>query len=216
MAAQRWACWVMVTGARGAGTLGPASSPPSCPGPHGERGGVGRPGEARLAPLRSLLPPAPALPRLTSDHLAPAPRSARAAPRQPPLLASGSPEERRLQRRGPCHVPFLAPRFSPPVPHRLCPCVRGPPAPGAGLAGRAAGAVPGWAACPAEPAGVPPDCPPPSCRITCWTGCPTPRRQLGCASDCSSAALAASRLQTLTSAGPSALLPPTSSLGPCP
>lgn len=92
MAAQRWACWVMVTGARGAGTLRTASSPPACPGPRGKRGGVGRPGEALLAPLPALPPfprPGPAPPHLSS------PRAARAAlrssERRPPRLGDGDP-----------------------------------------------------------------------------------------------------------------------------
>ncbi|KAM6343254.1 uncharacterized protein FN964_011048 [Alca torda] len=50
-----------------------------------------------------LPPPAPALPRLTSAHLA----SRSACP------PSGSPEECRLQRSAPGRVPPLAPRFSP-------------------------------------------------------------------------------------------------------
>lgn len=91
MAARRWACWVMVTGARGAGTLRSASSPPACPGPRGKRGGVGRPGEALLAPLPALPPfprPGPAPPHLSS------PRAARAAlrssERRPPHPAGGA------------------------------------------------------------------------------------------------------------------------------
>lgn len=155
---QRWACWEMVTGARGAGTLGPASSPPSCPGPHGERGGVGRPGEARLAPLRSppsSLPPrpCPASPQITS-------RLPLAVP-GPPLAVRRSAGCGVVARAG---SRSLLPASLPPLPpHRLYPRTRGPPAtvPGCGRCWRRRQGV----------GGVPRDCPP-----GCRTGGPTSPR----------------------------------------
>lgn len=114
-------------GGPGAGTLGPASSPHRAPGHTGSGAGLGAPGKRDW--LRSVPfppPPAPALPRFTSAHLTPAPRSARAAPAPPgPALRSGAgcgPAPSALR---------LSPAAAPPVPP-------GPPATGAGAEPRTA------------------------------------------------------------------------------